>query len=77
MSNDFKGEINQISESGIDRDMLSVSTNSGMIDEEHYSGGSHHRHAHPLRIEAEVMSFSALKIMLASSEKIRSRRTLL
>ena len=72
MSNEnLKDELNQVAGSATEADFLPVSTEAN-IHEEDTLGGGHHRHAHPLRIDSEVMSFSALKIMLASSEKIRS-----
>ena len=72
MSNEnFKDELNQVATSGMEADFLPVSADANTHEEDTFGGG-HHRHAHPLRIDSEVMSFSALKIMLASSEKIRS-----
>ena len=73
MSNEnYKDEMKQTTGSAVEGAMSSVSPDSGMLEEDGFGGGGHHRHAHPLRMDSEVLSFSALKIMLASSEKIHS-----
>ena len=73
MSNEnYKDEMKQTTGSALEGAISSVSSDSGMLEEDGFGGGGHHRHAHPLRMDSEVMSFSALKIMLASSEKIHS-----
>lgn len=73
MANDFRNEQ--------DRNVLSLGGGSGgefmQSSDDFENGSGHHegglaRHAHPVRIDSDAMSFSAIKIMLASSEKIHS-----
>jgi DNA-directed RNA polymerase subunit beta' len=47
--------------------MVSAPGDQGFHGDDHFMNGGHHRHAHPLRIDSDMMSFSALKLMLASS----------
>ncbi|MHB8422113.1 MAG: DNA-directed RNA polymerase subunit beta' [Leptospirales bacterium] len=73
MANDFR---NEHSRSGAS---LSGSSNVEFVQSSddfengvsHQDGGMH-RHSHPVRIDTDAISFSAIKIMLASSEKIHS-----